>query len=398
MDHAGDGRPAPVFDIRRCPGDGSGGRNAPKERRGGVTHTLGHQLHVGVMPGADHLVGHYGGQQGLNGRQHGDGKGVRQHRRNGAVGHRGQSKFRQGAGNRIEVPNGVDRQRQQLRRRRPHHGGKGGGNLPEDPGPEHQHRQGQASHPRGGGVHRMKGTEYLLQLLHGLHRGILEGQAEEILQLADEDGNRDARSKARSDGIGDELNHAAHPQDAHQNQHQARQNRGGGKALHAIPGHNARHDSSKGCGGAGNLDLAPAQGRNQEARGNGGIKPLLRGHAGGQRQRDGQRQGDDGHDDSSGQVLEQVLFRIVLKGVNQLGGKLFHMRVSFFAGADARSGPLRRRLPSIIARSGRSYKAIFLFLQGSLPSPRLPREGQAGRNYISGFWLPAAVPFRLWDM
>ena len=101
MDHTSHRGHAAVFDVGGGTGNGSCGRDAAKQRRCRIAHTLGHQLHVGVMMGACHLIGHYAGQQRLDGRQNGDGEGIGQNGRHDVIIYRGQSKLGQIGGNGI---------------------------------------------------------------------------------------------------------------------------------------------------------------------------------------------------------------------------------------------------------------------------------------------------------
>ena len=55
-------------------GDGGGGGDAAKERRGQITQALTDQFGVGIMLAAGHAVGHHCAQQRLDGAEHGDGE------------------------------------------------------------------------------------------------------------------------------------------------------------------------------------------------------------------------------------------------------------------------------------------------------------------------------------
>ncbi len=330
------------------------------------------------MPCANHLVGYHGGQQRLYGRQHGDGKGIRQYRRHRVIRHGGQSQLRQGAGDRVKIPDGIHWQGQQLHRsRRHHHGDERGGNLLKNSGPEDQHRQGQAAHTGGGPIRRVESPGRLFQLFHRFHRGILKGQSKKVLHLADENGDGNSRRKTSGDGIRYEFNHASHPQHTHQDQHKTRQNRSGGEPLHAVPGHNSRHNGSKRRGRAGDQNLSSAQDGNQQPGNNRGIQPLFRRYAGGQRQGDGQGQGNNGHDNPGGQIPEEILLGIVFKRMNQLGSQVLHKRISFLAWVGRQ---IVRRTSQIIALLGGSHKAVFGFSHLNPPLSSFRPQTKAHRS------------------
>ncbi len=63
-----------VVDVGHGPGNGTGCRDTSKERGYDVGHSLCDQLHVRVVPFADHTIGNGCGQQGFDGAQHGNGK------------------------------------------------------------------------------------------------------------------------------------------------------------------------------------------------------------------------------------------------------------------------------------------------------------------------------------
>ena len=215
-----------------------------------------------------------------------------------------------------------------------------GGNFLQCLGPEDQNGQGQTAHAQGGNVHRPDAQDHLLQLLHGLHGSGLEGQAHKVLDLADQNGHGDAGGEAGGDGIGDVLDHAAHAQQAHDDEQDARQNGGHRQAVHAVAGHDTRHDGGEGRRGPGDLHLAPAQGGDQKSGHDGGVQSLLRGHAGGQGQGDGQGQGNDRHDDAGYQVFDERFFGIVSQRQQQLRFQFTHGSLSSYFSRDTHDFPL----------------------------------------------------------
>ena len=342
MHHTGHRRISSIFDVGRCPGDGAGGGDPAEQGRGGIADALGHQLHVGVVPPANHLIGHHTGQQGLDGRQNSDGECVRQDRRHRLIGQGRQGKPGQAAGDGIQVPNGVHRQLQQA-----HHGRRGDhrhqrcGHPLKKAGPDDLDRQGDTAHHQGPQIDGIEAGNKFLHFLHSLDGSVPEGHPEEILQLPHHDGHRDAGGKACGDGIGDELDHAAHAEQSHEHQQDPSQNGGNRQAVHPVSGHDPRYDGGEGRCGPGDLYLAPAQGGHQKARHDGGIQALFRGHPRGQGQRDRQGQRDDRHNDAGDQVLHQLFPGIVLQGAQQLRTQFFHvLSLLFLLRADRSRGAL----------------------------------------------------------
>ena len=224
VDHTGHGAAASVFDVGGGPGNGTGGGNASEQRAGRVGRALGHQLHIGVVLASNHVVCHHGGEQGLNGRQNGNGKGVRNHRGNGIQMQHRHVELGRRIGNGIQVSDGVHRQAGQLHQQggRNHRHQRSGDFLGEL-GPKNQDCQGEAAHQQGRNTQRSDGGDDFLQFIHGPDGGILELQTQEILNLSNGNGDGDAGGKTGGDGIGDEANQASQMQKAHHNQEQARQ-------------------------------------------------------------------------------------------------------------------------------------------------------------------------------
>ena len=182
MDHASHRGHAAVFNVGGGTGNGSRSRDAAKQRRCRIAHALGYQLHVGVMMGARHLIGHHAGQQRLDGRQNGDGEGVRQHRRYDVIIDRGQGKLGQIGGDGIQVPDGVHRQTQQLDHGRRHdHRHQRGGNLGKKSGPDDLNGQRHTPHRYGTDAPGGEAGKKLLHLFYRLNGRVLEGHAKKVL-------------------------------------------------------------------------------------------------------------------------------------------------------------------------------------------------------------------------
>ena len=305
MHHASYGALAAVVDVGRRSCDGACRRNAAEQRGADVADALGDELRIRAVLVAGHAVRHDAGQQRFDGRQDGDGNSVGEHGADHPEGDGMDVQGRQFAANGIEVADGVDRQMRQFDQESAYQDSdEGRGDLfgdfrPQDEDGEAEHADAQRR--------RVEGAEVLhngLHLIHGLDgdgpRRI--GKAEEILQLSYEDGDGDACGKTDRDGAGDKADEFSKPQHAHQDEQDARHDGGDHQPFHAGIGDDARHDGSKGRRGACDLHLAAAEGGDEEARDDGGIKALLRTDAGSQRQSDGERQCDNGYDDAGDQI------------------------------------------------------------------------------------------------
>ena len=324
--HTGHRRFAAVFGVGGGASDGAGCRNTAEQHRGDVADALTDQLGVGVVSGVDHTVRHHAGEQRFNGGQHRDGERIGQHRCNlvKAEIHTGEIHLRQTRRDGVQVADGVhslleageerDHQRtdQHRHQRRRHtffqlriHDEDG-----EADDADHQRLPRKAA-DRG---------NVRLDLFDGFDRldAVGVGQAEEILDLPDEDGEGDTRGKAGGDGVGDKFNERAKAEHAHQNQQHTGEDGGDKQTVHSLRRDDTRHDGGKRRRRTGNLDAAAAEQRHAEACRNGGVDTAGRGHAGGKRQRDGKRQRNDGDDDAGDQVLGELRERIVLHDREEL--------------------------------------------------------------------------------
>ena len=212
---------------------------------------------------------------------------------------------RQLAAYRIEVADGVDRQMRQFDQESAYQDrDEGCGDLlgysrPEDEDGETEHADTQRRR-----VERSEVLNDRVHLIHGLDGDGASRirKAEEILQLADEDRNGDAGSKTDRDGAGDKADEFSKLQHAHQDEQKPSHDGGDHQPFHAGIGDDASYDGGKGRRGACDLHLAAAEGGDEEARDDGGIKALFRADAGSQRQSDGERQCDNGYDDAGDQI------------------------------------------------------------------------------------------------
>mgnify|MGYP003303388829 CR=1 FL=1 len=114
----------------------------------------------------------------------------------------------------------------------------------------------------------------------------------------------------------------------HKDEHNTCKDGGDKQTVHSLGSHNARHDGGECRRGARDLDAAAAEQGYAESRGDGGVDTAGGLYAGGQRQRDGQGQGDDGNDHTRHQVGHQLGGGVALEGGEKLGREEFHSDVS----------------------------------------------------------------------
>ena len=150
------------------------------------------------------------------------------------------------------------------------------------------------------------GDKSALEIADEFQRGGLDSlslHAQEVVDLADEDDQGDARGKSADDSRGDEGDEAPQPQQPDDKQGDAREQARSPDALQAVACD--QHDQHRGHGARRSADLV-GRARKQahdNARQNGGDQPRgsgsARGYAKGQRQRQGHR----GHGQAGQQIL-----------------------------------------------------------------------------------------------
>ncbi len=174
------------------------------------------------------------------------------------------------------------------------------------------------------------------------HRAHL--QAEQVLDLRREDDDRDPAREAGDDRVRDELDRAAEPGEAEDDQHAAREDRDDRQAVEAVPRDDAVDDDDEGARRPADLDAAAAEQRDQEPGDDGGDEALFRGHAGGDREGDRERDRHDPDDDAGLEVREELGARVPAQdreGLREPGRR--HGRMLQVAG----SGTRARRLAAV---------------------------------------------------
>lgn len=172
-------------------------------------------------------------------------------------------------------------------------------------GPEEQ--DGEAHRANGDGlpIRRADALGDGVQLVHGLDGRCAGGvgEAEEVFQLSDDEGDRDTRSEAGGDGVGHESDDRTQLEQAHQNEQNAGDDGGRDQTVDAVGGHDARHDGGEGGGGPRDLHAAAAEEGDEEPGDDGRVETLLGAHARGDGERDGEGERNHGHHDAREDVL-----------------------------------------------------------------------------------------------
>ena len=204
--------------------------------------------------------------------------------------------------------------------------------------------------------------EESLHLLQRLNGGFAIGVADaaEVLPLTDEDGHGDTGGKAGGDGVGDVLNKTAETAQTHHHKDDARHDGSQHETGHTLLRHDACHDGGEGGGRACDLHRRAAEEGDKETSHNGGVDTLLGTHAAGQRQCNGQGQGDDRHNDTGDDILHQLLTGISLQAGEEHGSKVLHI-------LDLTTHNIRKKLR--ITQTPLYYASI-----RGISSPKMPKN------------------------
>ena len=253
----------------------------------------------------------------------------------------GHFRLRQGRGDGEAVADGLnpfDAERLQAERGKGHQddGGQRAGNATVHFRRENDDQDAAQAHQQRPPVDSVDVLGIDAPLTQEVGRDAVDLQAEEVLDLRGENGQRDTGGKADHNRVGDVFDDGAKMQDAHHDQESAGHESRNHQTVHAVFLDDAEDDDDEGAGGAADLDLAAAEEGDEETRHDGGQDTGLRGGAGRNAERDGQRKGDDADDDTRQQVLDKRLLVItVLESREQFGLKTnfeIHVVKRFCAG------------------------------------------------------------------
>ncbi len=175
-----------------------------------------------------------------------------------------------------------------------------------------------AGQPQGRQVDGMRVGGQGLDAAEELGRQVVDLQAEEILDLGEENDHRDAVGEADDHGDRNETDELPHAGDAHGEQEDAGENGGAHQVGVTVNGDDAIDDGDEGAGRATDLHARSAEERNDEAGDDGSPDACSGRNAGGDREGHGERQGEHADRDSRGQILAELRPVVGWQAVQQL--------------------------------------------------------------------------------
>jgi hypothetical protein len=152
-------------------------------------------------------------------------------------------------------------------------------------------------------------------------RQVVDAQAEEILDLGEEDDDGNAVGEADDDGDRDEADQLPHPRQSHGKQEDAGQHGCSEQVVEAVDGHDAVNNGDESAGRAADLNARATEERGQEAGDDGGPDTGRRRAAGGDGKGHGQWQGENADGDSRSDVLAELSATVAWQAIKQLGAK-----------------------------------------------------------------------------
>lgn len=242
------GGAAAVVHVGGGTGDGARCGDAAEENGADVAHALRYELHVASVVRADHAVGHHAGEQRLNGGEHGDGEAVGKLIAEQLGAQLGDVELGKGAADGVQVADGVHVHAQQVYHADAHEdGNERAGYLLAEFRPHEQDHQAHYVNQHRFGVDGGDVLHDGQHLIGGFHCGGAGrvAKAEQILDLSDDDGYRDAGGETGGYGVGHEADKRAQLEHAHQDKHDARDDGGGEKAVEPVGGHDAGDDGGE---------------------------------------------------------------------------------------------------------------------------------------------------------
>ena len=174
---------------------------------------------------------------------------------------------------------------------------------------------GHAQYADGGAprVYRGEAAAVGYPFLDEVRRHFVHRQAEEVFYLGREDGHGDTARKSHDDGIGDILDDGSQPQEAEHDEEGTGHERGDGQSLDAVLLDDAVDDDDERSCGAADLDAAASEDGDDQSGDDGRDDALLRRHARGNTESDGQRQRHDAYDDAGHEVGHKGLTVVILQ-------------------------------------------------------------------------------------
>ena len=317
--NTGDRRFPAIVDVRHRAGDGSGYGDTAEEGDYDIRRTLGNQFGIGIMLVARNTICHSRREQGFDGAQDGYRKG----RGEKEVYHLHIKLNRRGLGHGCldgkAVADGFDAGEVEIRPphidcHRHHNDShqRTGHPLRKLRGQDNDD-DAQQSDSRREPVDRRESPDVGNPFRDEIRRHLVHRQPEEVFDLRRENRQGDSAREADDDGVGDKLDDRPQLQRAHDDQQDARHDRRDGQSLEPEVLDDAIYNNNKGSRRPSDLDGAAAEQRNHESADDGGNQTLFGTHARGDTECNGQRQGDDAHDDARHQVCHEFFFGISLQ-------------------------------------------------------------------------------------
>ena len=321
VDNARHGRAAAVVDVCHRAGNGTRAGNAAEERRADIGNALADEFLVAVVVVAAHTVGHRGGEQRLDGAQHGN-----HHRR----GQQRLNALPRDVGHREGRDNGLDFAETVSDGRDVHAVGIG---VYEVYAHRHQdNRQQRAGYffryLRGEGddedteyadagsdpVNRADVFEIECPFREEVARHLARyRQSEEVFYLRGENGEGDTAREAHHDGVGDKLNDGAEAEESQQDKEHAGEHRGNHQARQtelwiAYDAVNNNYECTR---RAADLHAAATEGGHEETADDGGEDALRGRHARGDTEGNGKRQRHNADNQARHEVGHELFFVVM---------------------------------------------------------------------------------------
>ena len=181
--------------------------------------------------------------------------------------------------------------------------------------PEAERRPVRRGQRRGERVH----------LAEELGRDFVDRQAEEILDLGEEDHHGDAVGEADHHRQGDEADERAEPSRTEREEQQAGEHGCHQQVRFAVGGDDAIDDGNEGAGGAADLHPRAAQGEDEEPGDDGGPDAGRGRHATGDGKRHGERQRQHAHGGASREVGEELPAVIAVQRLDEARAEEAHL-------------------------------------------------------------------------
>ena len=141
------------------------------------------------------------------------------------------------------------------------------------------------------------------------------GHPEEVFDLGGENGEGNTTGEAYDNGVGDETDDGAELECSHEDEEDACHDGGDGKPFDTELLDDAVDDDNESPCGTADLHGAAAEERDEEAGNDGSYQSFFGADAGSDAECNGERQGDNAHDDACHEVGEEFFFIVIFQGM-----------------------------------------------------------------------------------